>query len=88
MYGEYSSFANNKKDQQVPTLQFQLDSLNGADPLPLLEEILTHEQNTCIQVRKLLLSPSLVLLFFVSLVSLVSLTLFSLYKITFPFVQY
>lgn len=44
MYGESVFMASNKKqDQQVPE--------SGVDPVPLLEEILTHEQNTCIQIR-------------------------------------
>eukprot|EP00026_Physarum_polycephalum_P013230 Phypoly_transcript_13610.p1 GENE.Phypoly_transcript_13610~~Phypoly_transcript_13610.p1 ORF type:complete len:259 (-),score=51.11 Phypoly_transcript_13610:94-870(-) len=48
-YSNFLSSTASKKDQQVPTFQSTLDS--GADPLPLLEEILTHEQNTCIQIR-------------------------------------
>jgi hypothetical protein len=50
MYGDYMCFAAApKKDQQVPTIQQSIDNV-GFDPTPLLEEILTHEQNTCIQV--------------------------------------
>lgn len=56
MYGEYSY---TKKDQQVPTLSGGSSSQPiDSDPrVPLLEEILTHEQNTCIEVCLLCYFP-------------------------------
>lgn len=46
-HGDYMyCAASNKPDQQVPSLGSQ-----NPDPTPLLEEILTQEQNTCIQIR-------------------------------------
>lgn len=48
MHSDYA-FTNTKPDQQVPGSQ--ATDISGDPRVPLLEEILTHEQNTCIEIR-------------------------------------